>query len=159
MILKRMKRRHLRADTLAFVERVRAARPDRVFGADLIAGFPTETAAMFDNTLSLVDEAGLSFLHVFPFSPRPGTPAARMPQLPAETVKARAARLRQTAEARRLRWLDSLIGSTQPALIEKGGKGHTDAFAPVFMAGAELGRLGMIRITGRDGDRLTGASA
>jgi threonylcarbamoyladenosine tRNA methylthiotransferase MtaB len=156
MILKRMKRRHSRAEAVATVERIRAARPDATIGADLIAGFPTETEAMALNSLKLLDDCDVIAAHVFPFSPRPDTPAARMPQLPAEAVKARAARLRQTAEARRLRWLDSLIGSTQPALIEKGGKGHTDAFAPVFVAGAGLGRLGMIRITGRDGDRLTG---
>jgi threonylcarbamoyladenosine tRNA methylthiotransferase MtaB len=159
MILKRMKRRHSRAQAVTAIERIRAARPDATFGADLIAGFPTETEEMALNSLKLLNDCDVVAAHVFPYSPRPDTPAARMPQLPAETVKARAARLRQTAEARRLRWLDSLIGSTQPALIEKGGKGHTDAFAPVFMAGAELGRLGMIRITGRDGDRLTGASA
>jgi threonylcarbamoyladenosine tRNA methylthiotransferase MtaB len=156
MILKRMKRRHSRAEAVATVERIRSARPDATIGADLIAGFPTETEAMALNSLKLLDDCDVIAAHVFPFSPRPDTPAARMPQLPAEAVKARAARLRQTAEARRLRWLDSLIGSTQPALIEKGGKGHTDAFAPVFVADAELGRLGMIRITGRDGDRLTG---
>ena len=110
MILKRMKRRHTRADTIAFCERVRALRPDAVFGADLIAGFPTESDAMFENSLRLIEGAGLSFLHVFPFSPRPGTPAAKMPRLPGEVVKARAARLRQAGEAARTRHLQSLVG-------------------------------------------------
>src|SRR6201999_728461 len=98
LTLKRMKRRHSRAGMIEFCDTVRGLRPDAAFGADLIAGFPTESDAMFDNTVSLVDEAGLSFLHVFPFSPRPGTPAAKMPQLPRALVKDRAERLRQAGE-------------------------------------------------------------
>ena len=99
MILKRMKRRHLRDDTLAFVERVRAARPEMVFGADLIAGFPTETEAMFENTLKIVEEANLTYLHVFPYSPRPGTPAAKMPQVDGGVARERAKRLRDARRA------------------------------------------------------------
>src|SRR6201994_2793901 len=111
MILKRMKRRHSRADALKLVAEVRAVRPDTAFGADLIAGFPTETEEMFENSLKLVDDAGLSFLHVFPYSPRPGTPAARMPGLPRALVKDRAAQLRARGEIARVARLDGLKGS------------------------------------------------
>ncbi|HVZ27388.1 MAG TPA: tRNA (N(6)-L-threonylcarbamoyladenosine(37)-C(2))-methylthiotransferase MtaB, partial [Rhizomicrobium sp.] len=123
LILKRMKRRHSRADTIAFCDRVRRARPEAAFGADLIAGFPTETEAMFQNSLSLVEDAGLSFLHVFPFSARKGTPAARMPQLSRALVKERAARLRATGEAALSARLDALAGSTQDILMEKNRLG------------------------------------
>jgi threonylcarbamoyladenosine tRNA methylthiotransferase MtaB len=130
MILKRMKRRHTRADTLAFIARVRGLRPDAAFGADLIAGFPTETEAMFDNTLRLVEDAGFSALHVFPFSPRPGTPAAKMPPLPGALIKERAARLRQAGEAAKARHLRSLVGRTAQLLMERGGIGRTPCFTP-----------------------------
>jgi threonylcarbamoyladenosine tRNA methylthiotransferase MtaB len=131
MILKRMKRRHARVDTVAFCDAVRRARPEASFGADLIAGFPTETEAMFENSLKLVDDAGLSFLHVFPFSPRNGTPAARMPQLDRALVKDRAARLRARGDAALAARLASLVGTAQTLLMEKDGMGRTPCFAPV----------------------------
>jgi threonylcarbamoyladenosine tRNA methylthiotransferase MtaB len=111
------------------------------------------------NSLKLLDDCDIVAAHVFPFSPRPNTPAARMPQLDRELVKARAARLREAAERRRRKWLDSLIGSTQPALIENDSRGHTDAFAPVAVEGSNRGDTGQVRITGRDGDHLIGAWA
>jgi threonylcarbamoyladenosine tRNA methylthiotransferase MtaB len=157
MILKRMKRRHTRADTIGFCEMVRRARPDAAFSADMIAGFPTETEAMFENSLKLVDDAGLSQLHVFPFSPRPGTPAAKMPGLPRAAVKARAARLRDKGERARARHLDSLKGSRQMVLMERGGIGHTPSFASVAFAGAIPGTFLPLTITGRTGPHLTGA--
>ena len=131
MILKRMKRRHARADTIAFCDAVRRARPEASFGADLIAGFPTETETMFENSLKLVDDAGLSFLHVFPFSPRGDTPAARMPQLDRAVVKNRAARLRARGETALASRLASLVGTEQMLLMEKDGMGRTPCFAPV----------------------------
>jgi threonylcarbamoyladenosine tRNA methylthiotransferase MtaB len=147
MILKRMKRRHARADTIAFCNDVRRLRPEAAFGADFIAGFPTETDAMFENTLALVDDAGLSSLHVFPFSAREGTPAARMPQLPKKLVKERAARLREKGAAALASRFASLIGSEQSVLIEKTGMGRTECFAPVQLAG-EAGTFARARITG-----------
>jgi threonylcarbamoyladenosine tRNA methylthiotransferase MtaB len=154
MILKRMKRRHSRADAVRTVERIKTVRPDATIGADLIAGFPTETEEMARNTLKLLDDCEVIAAHVFPFSPRPTTPAARMPQLPREVVKARAARLRERAAERRSRWLDSLVGTTQRILIENNGKGHTDNFAPIVME-AGRGEVGDARIIGRNGDHLT----
>jgi threonylcarbamoyladenosine tRNA methylthiotransferase MtaB len=153
MILKRMKRRHSRADAVRTVERIKSARPDATIGADLIAGFPTETEEMALNSLKLLEECDVIAAHVFPFSPRPNTPAARMPQIDPPTVKARAVRLREAATERRLRWLDSLIGSTRSVLNEGQNHGHTDNFAPVAIAGT-LGQSGPARITRRDGDRL-----
>jgi threonylcarbamoyladenosine tRNA methylthiotransferase MtaB len=155
MILKRMKRRHSRADAVRTVERIKAARGDATIGADLIAGFPTETEEMALNSLKLLDDCDVLAAHIFPFSPRPNTPAARMPQLARELVKARAARLRTAATERRHRWLDSLVGSTLPVLMENGGKGHTDAFAPVAIDGARRGAMGEARIIGREQDVLT----
>jgi threonylcarbamoyladenosine tRNA methylthiotransferase MtaB len=156
MILKRMKRRHSRADAVRTVERIKAARPDATIGADLIAGFPTETEDMALNSLKLLDDCDVMAAHVFPFSPRPNTPAARMPQLPRELIKARAARLRETAAQRRTRWLDNLVGTIQPVLIENGGKGHSDGFAPVLVEGAGRGEAGSARVIGRSGDHLVG---
>jgi len=149
MILKRMKRRHGRKDTIAFCDAVRRLRPEAAFGADLIAGFPTETEAMFENTLRLVDDAGISYLHVFPFSPRKGTPAARMPQLPRAVAKARAARLRaKGAHALAMR-LSKLVGSTQQIVVEKSGFGRTACFAPVQFTGeAQPGSFQRARIVG-----------
>jgi threonylcarbamoyladenosine tRNA methylthiotransferase MtaB len=155
MILKRMKRRHSRSDAVRTVERIKTARAEATIGADLIAGFPTETEEMARNSLKLLDDCDIVAAHIFPFSSRPKTPAARMPQLPRELVKARAARLRQFAAARRTHWLDSLIGTEHPVLIENGGKGHTDHFAPVTIEGSERGETGLARITGRDSDHLT----
>jgi threonylcarbamoyladenosine tRNA methylthiotransferase MtaB len=155
LILKRMKRRHGRADAVRTVERIKTARPDATIGADLIAGFPTETEEMSLNSLKLLDDCDIVAAHVFPFSPRPNTPAARMPQLAREIVKARAARLREAATGRRTRWLDSLVGSTQPVLIEGEGKGHADNFAPVVVTGVQRGETGRAHITGREHDHLT----
>jgi threonylcarbamoyladenosine tRNA methylthiotransferase MtaB len=159
MILKRMKRRHSRADAVRTVERIKAARPGSTIGADLIAGFPTETEEMALNSLKLLDDCEVVAVHVFPFSPRPDTPAARMPQLDRQTIKARAARLREAAAQRRSAWLDRLVGTIQPVLIEGAGKGHSDGFAPVHVEGARRGDAGEARITGRDGDALTGSWA
>jgi threonylcarbamoyladenosine tRNA methylthiotransferase MtaB len=155
MILKRMKRRHSRIQAVRAVERIKAVRPDATIGADLIAGFPTETEEMALNSLKLLDDCDIVAAHIFPFSPRPNTPAARMPQLAREAVKARADRLREAAAERRNRWLDSLIGSTLPALAEGEGKGHTDNFAPVAIDGSKRGETGLARITGHQGDHLT----
>lgn len=155
MILKRMKRRHSRADAVRTVERIKAARSNATIGADLIAGFPTETEEMAVNSLKLLEDCDIVAAHVFPFSARPNTPAARMPQLAREVVKARAIRLREAAARRRSRWLDSLVGSIQRVLVEGGGKGHADNFAPVVVEGASRGKTGNARITGRLGDDLT----
>lgn len=155
LILKRMKRRHSRADAVRTVERIKASRPDATIGADLIAGFPTESEEMALNSLKLLDDCDVVAAHVFPFSPRPNTPAARMPQLPREIVKARAGRLREAAANRRSRWLDSLVGTSQRVLIENNCKGHADSFAPVAVEGASRGEAGPACITGRDGDHLT----
>ncbi len=131
LVLKRMKRRHLRDDVLRLVERARLRRPDVVFGADLIAGFPTETEAMFDSTLRLIDEAGLTWLHVFPYSARPGTPASRMPQVSGDIRRKRAARLREAGARQAASFLRGQIGRTVEALIELDGTGRTAHFAPV----------------------------
>jgi len=154
MILKRMKRRHSRTDAVRTVERIKTARSDATIGADLIAGFATETEEMALNSLRLLDDCDVVAAHVFPFSPRPNTPAGRMPQLARDLVNARAARLRAAAAERRSRWLDSLMGTTAKVLIENSGKGHTDAFAPVQIEGSMRGASGNARITRRDGDHL-----
>jgi threonylcarbamoyladenosine tRNA methylthiotransferase MtaB len=159
LILKRMKRRHSRADAVRTVERIKAARPEATIGADLIAGFPTETEAMALRSLRLLDDCDIIAAHVFPFSPRPGTPAARMPQVEREIVKARAARLREAAAARRGAWLDGLAGTAQRVLVENNARGHSDNFAPVLVEGAARGDVGDARIAGRDGDHLVGAFA
>jgi|tagenome__1003787_1003787.scaffolds.fasta_scaffold20984843_3 threonylcarbamoyladenosine tRNA methylthiotransferase MtaB len=159
MILKRMKRRHSRADAVRTVERIKLVRPDATIGADLIAGFPTETEEMARNSLKLLGDCDVIAAHIFPFSPRPDTPAARMPQLAREVVKARAARLRHSAAERRTRWLDSLVGSTQRVLVEGPSTGHTDGFAPVAIAGVDRGRIVQARIAGREGDHLVGVAA
>jgi threonylcarbamoyladenosine tRNA methylthiotransferase MtaB len=156
MILKRMKRRHSRADLVRFCETVRRHRPEAAFSADLIAGFPTESEAMFENSLSLVDEAGLSRLHVFPYSPRPQTPAARMPQLPRVLVGQRAARLRQKGEAALAARLDMMAGSRHMVLAERGGIGRTPCFTPVEIGAVAHGTLAPFQITGRHGEHLTG---
>jgi threonylcarbamoyladenosine tRNA methylthiotransferase MtaB len=156
MILKRMKRRHTRSQTIGFCEAVRRHRPDAAFGADLIAGFPTEDEAMFANSLALVDDAGLSHLHVFGFSPRAGTPAARMPQLPRALVKERAARLRARGQAARTVRLDGMKGSRHTVLMERGGVGRTPCFTPVKFD-APYGTFVPLTITGRSGPHLLGA--
>ena len=155
MILKRMKRRHTRGHTIEFCQNVRRRRPDIAFGADLIAGFPTETEQMFENTLRLVDEAELSYLHVFPFSPREGTPAARMPQLPKSVVAERASRLRSKGESALAKRLAALVGTTQLALAEGELGGRTGCFAPVrFQQKATPGVFVRARIAGSTGSAL-----
>lgn len=155
MILKRMKRRHLRADALKLVAEVRAVRPDTAFGADLIAGFPTETEAMFENTLKLVEEAGLAFLHVFPFSARPGTPAARMPKVKGDAVKARAARLRAAGDAALARHLAAQVGRTLKGLVERPGVARAEDFTEIAFSGeAAVGEVAALRVTGHDGRRV-----
>ena len=160
LVLKRMKRRHLRADVVRLTRELRSLRPDLVFGADLIAGFPTEDEAMFASTLDLVDEAGLTFLHVFPYSPRPGTPAARMPQVPPAVRKERAARLRGRGEAALDAFLRAQLGQRRRALIERDGTGHTDQFAPVRIAsGAPVpaaGTIAELAIRGVENGMLVG---
>jgi threonylcarbamoyladenosine tRNA methylthiotransferase MtaB len=143
MILKRMKRRHLRDDAIAFCKKARALRPDVAFGADLIAGFPTETDEMFENTLRIVDECDLTYLHVFPYSPRPGTPASKMPQLQGPVIKERAARLRQKGDQAEQRFYDGLVGQKVTILVESIEddtiKGKTDHFAPVIVRNIPIG--------------------
>src|SRR5437660_6875693 len=141
LILKRMKRRHARADAIAFCDQVRRLRPDVVFGGDIIAGFPTESEEMFSRSLDLIDDCGLTFLHVFPFSPRPGTPAARMPQVRHEVIKDRARRLRVAGEAALRRRLDGEIGQRREVLIESPTQGRTEHFLPVAIAGATPGAV------------------
>jgi threonylcarbamoyladenosine tRNA methylthiotransferase MtaB len=155
MILKRMKRRHTRGDAITFCDQVRRLRPDIALGADIIAGFPTETEAMFSRSLDLVEQCGLTFLHVFPYSPRPGTPAARMPQVAGGAIKERAKRLRATGEAALLQRLQAEIGATREVLIESDGQGRTEHYLPVAIAGERVGRIVPLRIAGRDGARLT----
>jgi len=158
LILKRMKRRHTRSQAIAFCQQVRKLRPDVVFGADIIAGFPTETEAMFARSLDLVDECGLTQLHVFPFSPRPGTPAARMPQLDRGIVKQRARALRDKGEAALTRHLDAQVGSRRLVLTERGGVGHTEQFTAVRLAApVEPGAILDLTMTGHDGRQLLAA--
>ncbi len=158
LILKRMKRRHTRADAIAFCAQVRRLRPDVVFGGDIIAGFPTETEDMFARSLDLVDACGLTQLHVFPFSPRPGTPAARMPQVTGEIVKDRARRLRDKGEAALRSYLDGEVGARRQVLAESGGIARTPQFTPVRLAGpAERGSILDIAVAGHDGRQLLAA--
>ena len=155
LILKRMKRRHSRRDTIAFCEQVRRMRPDAAFGADLIAGFPTESEEMFDNTLKLVDDAGLTFLHVFPYSPRHGTPAARMPQLARATVRERANRLRVYGAQKLAIRLNDLVGGVQTVLVEEAGRGRTPCFVSArFRQQAEPGTLMRMRIISAAADHV-----
>jgi threonylcarbamoyladenosine tRNA methylthiotransferase MtaB len=156
MILKRMKRRHLRDDVITFCARVRAVRPDVVFGADFIAGFPTETGEMFQNTMALVEECGLTHLHVFPYSIRPGTPAAKMPQVNGATIKDRAAQLRSLGQASMARFLETQIGRTARVLVERDGLGHSEHYVPVRLDGVAAGELTAARVIGVDGSHLIG---
>ena len=158
MILKRMKRRHLRDDTIRFCEDVRRLRPDIIFGADIIAGFPTETDEMFENSLRIVEECGLTHLHVFPFSPREGTPAARMPQVDRGIVKQRAARLRAAGDAAHARHLTALVGTSQRVLVERDGLGRTEDFTLAAVDRGQPGEIVEARITGHDGERLIAAT-
>jgi threonylcarbamoyladenosine tRNA methylthiotransferase MtaB len=161
MILKRMKRRHDRAHAVTMIARLKARRPDIAIGADLIAGFPTEDETMAANTLALIEDCDVVFGHIFPFSPRPGTPAARMPQVPRDITKARAAALRAAAERRRAAWQASLVGSVQQMLVERDGiRGHAANFAPVRLAApAAAGSVLPVRISHIEDDTLIGLPA
>ena len=157
LILKRMKRRHSRADAVAAARRAQALRPEVALGADLIAGFPTESEEMFRRTLDLIAECGLAFVHVFPFSPRPGTPAARMPQVPPPLIKERAAQLRAAGEAALAADLAARIGSESEVLIERPGCGRTEFYAPVnFAVGAAEGSVRRMRLVESTGRHLVG---
>ncbi len=157
MILKRMKRRHLRADAVSLVDKVRAIRPDIAFGADLIAGFPTEDETMFGNAVSLIDDCGLSFVHVFPYSPRPQTPAAKMPQLPRPLIKERAARLRAKGEEALVRHLSRQAGRTLNCVVEKPGFARAADFTEVLFEGeSTVGQLADIAVHSHDGRRALG---
>lgn len=158
LILKRMKRRHLRDDAIAFATQARALRPDMTFGADIIAGFPTETDAHFENSLALVRECDLTWLHVFPYSPRPGTPAARMPQVDGPTIKSRAARLREAGQAQVAAHLNAQIGRTHSVLMENPRMGRTEQFTEVqFDQDHREGTLIRTQITAVQDGRLVGA--
>jgi threonylcarbamoyladenosine tRNA methylthiotransferase MtaB len=160
MILKRMKRRHLRDHSIAFCAAIRRLRPDIVFGADIIAGFPTETDRMFENSLRLVEECGLTFLHVFPFSPRPGTPAARMPQLPRALVQDRARALRARGRERLDAFLGAEVGRLRSILVETESTGRTEHFASVkFAQRMSAGAIVRARVTGRGSDHLEASLA
>ena len=156
LVLKRMKRRHSRTEAVATVAKLKAARSDVTIGADLIAGFPTESDAAAANTRALVADCAIVAAHVFPFSPRPGTPAARMPQVPHDVIKARAAALRAVAAEGRQAWLASQIGTRTPVLVENREKGHSDGFAPVRITGSARGDLAPALITAFDGETLIG---
>ena len=157
-ILKRMKRRHLHADAIAFTAQLHRLRPDVVFGGDIIAGFPTETEEMFARSLDLVDDCGLTHLHVFPFSPRPGTPATRMPQVRREVIKERARRLRQKGDEALRRHLDGEIGATRQVLVESGQTGRTEHFLSVRLAAAhDPGTIVQVAMAGHDGRQLLAA--
>ena len=161
MILKRMKRRHSRQDAIDLCLRLRAARPEMAFGADLIAGFPTETDEMFANTLASVDACGIDYLHVFPYSPRPGTPAAKMPQVARDVVKSRAAALRAKGAERLARRLDLHVGTTAMALVEAGNRARLSDFSPVRIEGAspEPGRPALFNLVSRTATELVGQPA
>jgi threonylcarbamoyladenosine tRNA methylthiotransferase MtaB len=155
MILKRMKRRHLRDDAIRFCEDARRLRPDMVFGADIIAGFPTETDAMFENSVKLVADCGLTWLHVFPYSPRKGTPAARMPQVSGTAIKARAAQLRAVGDAAATAHLQAQLGRAHDVLMESPHMGRTAQFAEVvFDTDQPTGQIVSARVTGQDGSHL-----
>ncbi|MEP2682031.1 MAG: tRNA (N(6)-L-threonylcarbamoyladenosine(37)-C(2))-methylthiotransferase MtaB [Sulfitobacter sp.] len=156
MILKRMKRRHLRDDAIRFAQEARALRPDMTFGADIIAGFPTETEAMFENSMKLVEECDLTWLHVFPYSARPGTPAARMPAVNGAAIKTRAARLRAAGERQVQRHLEAQVGRTHDVLMENPHMGRTAQFTEVSFAASQVeGEIVRTEITGTSGTQLT----
>lgn len=159
LILKRMKRRHLRDDAIRFCAEARRLRPDIVFGADIIAGFPTETEGMFARSLDIVDDCGLTHLHVFPYSPRPGTPAARMPQVDRTEIKARARRLRAKGEAALCAHLDGEIGARRHILVEKPGTGRTEGFTMVRLIDSPNYGIVPARVTGHDGRMLEARAA
>src|SRR6202166_776940 len=154
LILRRMKRRHSRQDAIDFCNQVRRLRPDIALGADIIAGFPTESDEMFERSLDLVEECGLTFLHVFPYSPRPGTPAARMPQVKGNEIRVRARRLRTTGEVALQKRLLSELGHTRQVLIESATQGRTEHFIPVAINGETPGVVRALNVAGHDGARL-----
>jgi threonylcarbamoyladenosine tRNA methylthiotransferase MtaB len=158
LILKRMKRRHSRAEAIAVAKRARELRPETAIGADLIAGFPTETEDMFRQSLDIVEECGIAFLHVFPYSPRPGTPAARMPVVAPEVVRERAARLRAAGASRLAQELGSRVGQSDDVLIEKPGVGRAAFYATVALDGAP-GTVRRVRFVGAAEGKLIGAAA
>ncbi len=156
MVLTRMKRRHRRADAVALVQRLKAARPEIAIGADLIAGFPTEDDAMFANSLALIDDCDIIFGHIFPYSPRAGTPAARMPQVGRSIARERAATLREANALRRQTWIETQVGRTAAMLVERdGASGHAENFTAVTLtASAAPGTIIDVLMTARDGDRM-----
>ena len=158
LILKRMKRRHSRSDAIALTNALRARRPDMAFGADFIAGFPTETEAQFEETLSLIDEAGINFVHAFPFSPREGAPAAKMPPVSGPVIADRARRLRAKGAAATAAYLDGLIGRTEEAVVESGGRARLGAFASVRLDEGSFapGEIARVRLKAREGEVLIG---
>jgi len=160
-VLKRMKRRHSRADAVAIVARLKARRPELAIGADLIAGFPTETEPMHENSLSLIDDCDIVMGHIFPYSPKKGTPASRMPQVRPNIVKARAKALREATARRRADWLRRLVGTRQRVLVEReDGGGHAENFAPVQVrAGGRVGEVSDVVVSGLEGDSLIGVIA
>jgi threonylcarbamoyladenosine tRNA methylthiotransferase MtaB len=155
LILKRMKRRHSRADAIAFCKQIKRLRPDTAFGADLIAGFPTETDEMFEQSLALVEECDLTFLHVFPYSKRPGTPAAKMPQVEGRVIKQRAKRLREAGDAALQRRLAHEAGKLRHVLFESASQGRTEHFLPVAITGGIAGEVRAMTVSGHDGARLS----
>ena len=160
MILKRMKRRHARAESVALVDRLKTARPNIAIGADLIAGFPTEDDAMFADTLALIDDCDVVHAHIFPYSERDGTPAARMPQVPVAVRKVRAAALRAAGARRKAAWLAGLVGTTQDVLVERpGDRGHAGNFAEVRFESCEIGSVERVRIDRVDGITLSASPA
>ena len=159
-ILKRMKRRHLRGDVIAIADRLRSLRPDLAFGADIIAGFPTETEEMFAQSLAIVDEVGLTHLHVFPYSVRPGTPAARMPQVNGAIIKERAGRLRQKGAEAMSAFRAARIGTDAKVLVEQDNAGHCEHYLPIRVEGpVSAGSIQRVRVTGQDGTHLIGTIA
>ena len=162
MILKRMKRRHSRRQAVETVQRLKEKRPEIAIGADLIAGFPTESEEMAENSLGLIDDCDIVMAHIFPYSPRHGTPAARMPLVDPVVVKARARRLREASARRKRMWLEGLVGTMQKVLVERGGaSGHAENFAPVHLRhsrvrGNDVGRIARLRIVGMEQDMLIG---
>jgi threonylcarbamoyladenosine tRNA methylthiotransferase MtaB len=160
MVLKRMKRRHSRAQAVEIVQRLKAARPEIAIGADLIAGFPTETNEMAENSLKLIDECDIVMAHVFPYSPKQGTPAARMPQVPPPVAQERARALREASARRRKSWLEGLIGTRQKVLAERGGGGHAENFAPVRMpSSGSAGKVIEVMVTSIEDEQLIGVAA
>ena len=157
LVLKRMKRRHTRADAISLTKALRARRPDIAIGADFIAGFPTETDAHFEETLALIDEAGVNFVHAFPFSPRAGAPAAKMPPVEGPVITARARALRAKGGAATRAFLDTLIGRVEEAVVESGGRARLGNFASVTLSGAAApGDIARVKIAARDGETLIG---